>query len=531
MSAINPYQDIETRRQYKNLTHTQRKNISELKEGVVVNSLIKDKELSLEKNPEIMPSIGDMYDSLVIPEKTTKPETYEKTDNNTKDKPKPLHRSLTPLLVSTVGLFGLLAAAMYGLRLAADFKTKLPPWQTLQEVTKHINVNDEPHLAMLLMIRDPNFRNIMGALGVFVLSAFGFVGKNYIDGVKEIWVRKKQADVQKDLQEKLIEVETKSFSGKMQIVRNMLTEKARELDTVLHKNNVGNENTTFKKFISFKNSNETEKSGSAQNNSALNLEKERRNNLFAAAGVGLSTAAIGILGWLAFHNLRQAAKICKDSAAVTLEQFAQKIEQAEKPSAELLENLKNTILSLNLKSNEIKNFFRNAKNMPQDGFIAMNGKNYKSYEDYVTREMEKLTDQGAEAIAGKPSSKPVLLSFTGELCSHLYNMIVNPESPLLKMVFGGMAAVSAIGYSGAKTVEAVKESEVIKENAKIELDLQKRLVSVELKNFETKKRSVIEPLVDEFRVQAMHGKDKNELKTRAENILYEIKNGPPFVYS
>ena len=26
-------------------------------------------------------------------------------------------------------------------------------------------------------------------------------------------------------------------------------------------------------------------------------------------------------------------------------------------------------------------------------------------------------------------------------------------------------------------------------------------------------------------------KDKQELKTRAENILYEIKNGPPFVYS
>lgn len=80
-------------------------------------------------------------------------------------------------------------------------------------------------------------------------------------------------------------------------------------------------------------------------------------------------------------------------------------------------------------------------------------------------------------------------------------------------------------------MEAVKEAQVIKENAKIELDLQKRLVSVELKNFETKKRSVIEPMMDEFRIQAMNGKDKNELKTRAENILYEIKNGPPFVYS
>lgn len=189
------------------------------------------------------------------------------------------------------------------------------------------------------------------------------------------------------------------------------------------------------------------------------------------------------------------------------------------------------IVSLNLKKKEIEEFFERAKNLPRDKYTSVTGKTYNSYKEYVVREVEKLTDEGAEAIAGKPSNKPVLFSYTGDLCSHLYNMIVNPESPLLKMVFAGMAAVTGVGYVGAKTVEAVKEVQVIKENAKTELELQKRLVSVELKNFETKKRSVIEPLIEEFRVQAMQGKDKNELKTRAENILYEIKNGPPFVYS
>ena len=169
--------------------------------------------------------------------------------------------------------------------------------------------------------------------------------------------------------------------------------------------------------------------------------------------------------------------------------------------------------------------------MPEGEYTAINGDTYKSFRQYVDREVEKLTDEGAEAIAGKPSNKPVLFSYTGDLCSHLYNMIVNPHSPILKMVFAGMAAVTTVGYAGAKTVEAVKEAEVIKENAKTELDLQKRLVSVELRNFETKKRSVIEPLMEEFRIQAMNGKDKTELKTRAENILCEIKNGPPFVYS
>lgn len=517
MSAINPYQDIETRRQYRNHTTTQQKNISELKEGVVVNNLIKDRELF---SPSLTADIDNMYDSLVIPDRTVKPDTFETKDRQTKEKP--LHRSLAPLLGATVGVFSLLAASMYGLRKAADIKKTLKPWQTLQEITKHVSVNDEPHLAMLLMIRDPNYRNVMGALGVFVLSSIGFVGKNYVDGIKEIWVRKKQADVQKDLQEKLIEVETKSFSGKMQIVRNMLAEKAKELNNLLHRSNTGNEHAAFKKFISFKNSEKTAQHGS---------DIEKKNNLLAAAGVVLSTAVIVVLGFLTMKNLQKAARTCEDIAANTIKDFGRDIASIENPSQSILEKLKNRIVSLNLRKDEIDEFFANAKNLPEGEYTAINGDKYSSYREYVTREVEKLTDEGAEAIAGKPSNKPVLFSYTGDLCSHLYNMIVNPHSPLLKMVFGGMAAVTSVGYVGAKTVEAVKEAEVIKENAKTEYDLQKRLVSVELKNFETKKRSVIEPLMEEFRVQAMQGKDKTELKTRAENILYEIKNGPPFVYS
>ncbi len=519
MSYIKPYQDLETQKQYRNHTQTQKKNISELKEGVVVNNLIKDRDVF---STSLTADIDNMYDNLVIPDKTIKPSTFDNRDFK-QQKEKSLQHSLTPLLVTTVGVFALLAGSMFGLRKAAEIKKNLKPWQTLQEVTKHVSVNDEPHLAMLLMIRDPNYRNVMGALGVFVLSSIGFVAKNFVDGVKEIWVRKKQADVQRNLQEQLIEVETKSFSGKMQILRNMLAEKAKELNSVLHKNNVGNENTTFKKFISFKNSQ------NAISNSAS--DNEKRNNLLAAAGVGLSAAIVAVLGVLSMKNLSKAAKTCEDIAATTLKEFGGNFSKIENPSQNVLEKLKNRIVSLNLNKKELDEFFADLTNLPAGEYTAFNGETYKNYKDYVVREVEKLTDEGAEAIAGKPSNKPVLFSYTGDLCSHLYNMIVNPHSPLLKMVFGGMAAVTTVGYVGAKTVEAVKEAEVIKENAKTELELQKRLVSVELKNFETKKRSVIEPLMDEFRVQAMNGKDKTELKTRAENILYEIKNGPPFVYS
>ena len=72
---------------------------------------------------------------------------------------------------------------------------------------------------------------------------------------------------------------------------------------------------------------------------------------------------------------------------------------------------------------------------------------------------------------------------------------------------------------------------VKKYNADIELNLQKRLVSTELRNFKAKKESAIEPLCEEFYRLKESGKSPEELKVVADNILFEIKNGPPFVYS
>ena len=43
--------------------------------------------------------------------------------------------------------------------------------------------------------------------------------------------------------------------------------------------------------------------------------------------------------------------------------------------------------------------------------------------------------------------------------------------------------------------------------------------------------SAINPMLENFRFQAQKGKSKEELKELAENILTEIKNGPPYVYS
>ena len=518
MSYIKPYQDIETRKQYRNLTETQRRNISEVKEGLVVNNLIKDRDYNCETA-----DLNEIYDNLIIPDKTTKPDSFEKITpgRSKKEKEKPLHKSLAPLLGGTIGLFGLIAGSMGLLSLASKYKKNLPSWKTLQEIPKNISINDEPHFATLLMIRDPNTRNILGALGVFVLSAIGLVSKNFVDGVKEIWIRKKQADIQRDLQEKLIAVETRSFSGKMQIMRNMLSDKAKELDYVLHLSNKGQENATFKQFLSF---------GRSDKQDSYN-----RGFAIAAGMVFATVLAITGLGVFALKSLRQTAKNINGYRAQMLDYWRQLVQNTKgKLSDDQLKTLNNMFVSLNATENEIKHVMGVAENLTGIALqkeVENTGKFPKEFFDYVKKEVERVTVHGAEAIAGKPSSKPMLYSYTEGDRAHLYNMIVNWENPILKLVFAGMSAVTAIGYAGTSLVDAQKTVQVMKENAKTELDLQNRLVNVELNNFSAKKNSVIEPLMDEFRKQARAGKDKQELKTRAENILYEIKNGPPFVYS
>ena len=98
-------------------------------------------------------------------------------------------------------------------------------------------------------------------------------------------------------------------------------------------------------------------------------------------------------------------------------------------------------------------------------------------------------------------------------------------------LFFAITGVSGASYVGGVAGEAIKDVQVKKYNAKTELDLQRRLVSTELKNFKSNKDSAIQPLCDEFFAQKRKGKPVSELKVMADNILLEIKNGPPFVYS
>ena len=492
MNSVQQFRDAQTLRQQKNLTTAQKRTNADTVEGVVVNNLVRPEN-----------NIHEIYDTLIIsknlkyPTQLTNNSSYEEQNS-----------ALKRLSLVTTAFFAATTAATFLISFAAKRKAKLPSWKTLPEVPRNIALNEETHFATYAMIQNPTRKTILGALGVFSLTAFGAVGKNFVDGFKEIWVKKQEAKVQRDLQENLIEVETQTFSGKMQIQRTMLSENAKMLEKYLNpENKIQSINPTFKNFISFKRDKKEEK----YNNS--------KNDLLLGTFI---TLAMGGLSYISLKNIQKTAKYYDNYAQKMQNQIKDMISNNKSTDSSTLETIKKIMVSLQAKKKFISETLEN---------LPLNNDEKTRYIDSVINEVEKITQDAAEAIAGKPGWKASFYSHVNDVRGHFYNWIVNFDNSILGTLFAAISGVSVAGYVGKQALEGIKQAEVIKTNAQTELDLQRKLVDVELKNFYAKKSSVINPLINEFLVQAKHGKNPVELKTMAENILLEIKNGPPFVYS
>ena len=132
-------------------------------------------------------------------------------------------------------------------------------------------------------------------------------------------------------------------------------------------------------------------------------------------------------------------------------------------------------------------------------------------------------------IGGIPG-KTSFSSVVSDVTSFIYTYILNP-TPQTGNLALLLCSSSALGYLGEKTVEGVKEAQVEKANAKTEVELQDRLVQVELKNFYKKKDSYIQPIMNDYKEKLKNSFSKEEVKKMKENVLSEIKNGPPCVYA
>lgn len=493
MTKITPVNDIEVVRQKRNRTDSQKKNLDATKEGVVVNSFVKEPCVDL----------NDTYDSMIISSNVKLPKKlYEK--ESTKEK------SILPISLIATGVMGSIAAMSTFIKRSSRLSLDADPAKKLPALTRNLSVNEETFQAIYQIAHSPNKKTVLAGIGVITIGSMGFMGKMFIDGFKDVWVKKKEANIQKNLQEKLIAVETQSFSGKIQIIRSMLSEKASEFNEyITYKPELPLAFKNFDSHLSFK------------GNKNKNNEPGNNLNYFILGGATL--LAIAGFGYLSLKNLRKSKE--------NIETFTQKtknylLERINKSTKETIEDdkpfIKKVLIAIDANPDSIKETLEklNWEKSEKENFIAD-----------VILEAKKSTTIVDKAMGGDGTPKPAFYSHVNDYRAFFYNWLLDTKNDVFKNLFIGITGISAATYGGKAVGEAIKEVQVKKINAETELELQQRLVSTELRNFKAKKDAAINPLTEEFYTQIKRGKSKEELKTMAENILSEVKNGPPFVYS
>lgn len=496
---INQISDAEHSRYKLNKTNSQKKNADATKEGVVVNSFVKE-------NTAV--DMNDTYNTMIISDDAKMPKKLKENKNNNKQR-----NSLTPMILSSLGVMSAVTLMTFLAKDSAKTKVfinRYHPEKALESVTRIITVNEEKNQAWYQMVQCPNRKTILAGSGVFVLSAMAFIGKMFIDGFKDVWVKKREADIQKDLQENLISVETQAFSGKVQIIRGMLAKKAKEFGEYLHTQ--PEQYPTFKNMMSWQ---KTKFMGKEEGSNNSNLK-------YIASGI-LTLGSIVGLGFLAIKNLRNG-KVHMEESIKHSEKLLENIikTSTEKTVKDDYKTVKEILISKDANAKEIK---ETIKALP----IPDNEKE-KYIEDAVF-DITKSVVKIEKNLGGNGNPKSSISSFTDDYKAFFYTWLMEKDNKLFRNLFYGMTTIAAVSYGGQVLGEGLKDVEVKKMNAETELGLQKRLVATELRNFKSKKDAAINPLMEEFYKQVKNGKSKEELKVMADNILFEVKNGPPFVYS
>lgn len=493
--TISPLRDSETLRQQRNLTSTQKRSNTETKEGVLVNNFIKD-------CPECKVNLDDTCDTLVISENSKMPSRLYEKNNSTE-------KSILPISAIAIGVMGAMTLLSTFVKHNTKINLKISNEKRLPQLTRNVALNDEKHQALYQMIASPTRKTIIAGTGVLTLSAMGFMGKTFFDGFKDVWVKKREADIQKNMQERLIDIETQSFAGKIQITRSMLSEKAQEFSKYLS-DDKEKILPNFGKHLRF--------TGRKDKN---NTDKNNNINYFLL-GAGTVGTIIG-LGYLSLKNLSRSKNLLENYVTKTkniISDIVKKSSETTKANDKKL--LEAHFQAIDANSHTIRESLKN---------INWDKSEKEAFIERLIKKSETSTTKVNETIGGDGTPKPTFYSHVDDYRAFFYNWLLDTNNKQFKQLFFGITGITALSYGGKLTGDAIKEVQVKKLNAQTEIELQNRLVSTELRNFKSKKEAAIQPLVDEFYKQVDNGKPKEELKVIADNILLEIKNGPPFVYS
>lgn len=499
---ITPFHDNETARQQRNLTTTQKRANSNTKEGVLVNNFIKDADTCV--------NLDNTVDTLIISDRVKLPQKLNE-DKIVKDK------TLLPISGAALGVMGVFAGITafisHNTKIATNMAKNMIKEKWLPTLTRNISINDETSQAIFQMVTNPNRKTIIAGVGVFSLTATAFMGKTFFDGFKDIWVKKREADIQKNLQEQLIDVETQSFSGKIQIIRNTLSDKAKELNKYI----VEEDEAILPNF-----GKSTQIAFMGGKQQSYN-EKKASPLAFFALGAATVAGIIG-LSYLSLKNLSKSKGHLRDYISYTEDIISKVVKNStEQTRKQDSENLAFLFQSIDASPETIKRLMEGIK-WEKPEFV----------DDFIKNTISKIQTSAVKVnshIGGDGTPKPAFSSFVDDYRAFLYNWLLDTDNAQFRQLFFGMTGAAAVSYGGKLVGDAIKEVQVKKINAQTELDLQKRLVSTELRNFKSKKDAAIQPLMEEFYKQVQNGKPKEQLKTMADNILFEVKNGPPFVYS
>lgn len=471
--------------QNSNKKQTNKQKMSQMsKDGILVDNFVKD------KNYGNSVDFDEICDKLLISEnsqnKSNNQNLPQKSSFNMKNALMPLFVGTAFIFAGAAGLSGVLAKSSKALN-------NIKPSEQLPDLARNMNIKQEPQFATYRMLRDPSTKNIIGAGAVFLFSGMTAVAKNLVDGVKEVWIKKRQADIERDLQESLIETETKSFAGKIQATNDLLRENITYFKNVLSD-------------VSFKGK-DTKK----------NDENKDLMKLLGVTTAALLTCIVG--GKITFSNIKKGLKNANDFTNKYTEATINAIKNVKASDKVDLSNLEQMFQAINAKPQFIKETL--SKLNMQDAEI-------NRIIDSVSSK-NNVFSNAPTALGGIPE-KIQYYCYLDEDRGHLYNWVINPENKFTKYLFLAFTAITSVGYVVKQGIDAVKTVAVSKENAKTELDLKKRLVDVEVANFKSKKAAAIVPLKASFNQKMKEGKSKEELKGMAENILLEIKNGPPYIF-
>ena len=289
------------------------------------------------------------------------------------------------------------------------------------------------HQLIYQFVQNPNKKTFIAGAGVLTLSAMAFMGKTFLDGYKDIWIKRKEANIQKNLQENLIDIETQSFSGKMQIIRSMLSKYA----------------TDFEKYIKDDNEKILPNFGKLTLSqvpfTSNDKHKHEKNSTFGNIVLGIGTfAGIIGLGLLSMKNLSKSKQNLKEGIENTKDLIKLVVRKSEDKSKTVDEDLlEHMFMSIDDGAKDLTLFIKE-----QIDLLKWKPEDKNAFLEKIITKLKTSTTKANPNYAGDGTPRPAFNSFVEDYRAFFYNWLLDTTNPQFEYLFYGITGITAATYGG-----------------------------------------------------------------------------------